>query len=370
MNAHAYAPSDAIEADVLLARGGDHAAFHRLVEYSGNAVCSIALAITRNVAASEDIAQEAYLAAWTGLGNLRNPASFLPWMRQLARNQAHYWRRSQREVADEPALSVAADARPRPDDALVRAETERVLEEVLEQLPDEAREVLVLYYREASSTRQVSLLLGISEDAVRQRISRARALVRQEMLARFGGRVAATAPGVAFFASVAGAMTFAAPSASAAIGLTSASAGSTTGSLTAATMAKASVTAGAFSWAGVLLGMRYLEPVFDEQERRELRRFRNGVLAIVTLGCPIVAMSTTSPMALLISIQSLYLILGALYGVVLPRILRRRSAWEQSVDPQLAAQNRRRRLWATAGRAAGAAIGGTMIMGVVTMLMH
>ena len=366
MNAHAHAvPAavDSIEADVLLARDGDHAAFRRLVEYTGNTVCSIALAISRNIEASEDIAQEAYLAAWTGLRNLRNPSSFLPWMRQLTRNQAHYWRRSQHELTDQPALTVAADSRPPADDALVAAETSRILDEVLDQLPDEAREVLVLYYREESSTRQVSLLLGISEEAVRQRICRGRALVREEMLARFGTTVVKTTPGAAFFAGVAGAVTFVAPTASAALVM----AGGSPASLSAATIAKSSLAAGAFGWLGVLLGMRYLEPAHDEKEARELRRFRNFVLAVVTVGCPIVAASATSALALLISIQSLYLVLGLLYGVFLPRILRRRTAWEQSIDPQLAAQNRRKRLWATVGRAAGAAIGGSMVMGLVAI---
>lgn len=49
---------------------GDEAAFRRLVDRSANTVCSIALAIVRNVEASEDIAQEAFLAAWSSLRTL------------------------------------------------------------------------------------------------------------------------------------------------------------------------------------------------------------------------------------------------------------------------------------------------------------
>ena len=82
-----------LESDVLLASNGDEAAFRRLVDESANTVCSIALAIVRNVQASEDVAQEVFLAAWSNLKKLRNPASFLPWLRQVTRNQAHLWRR-------------------------------------------------------------------------------------------------------------------------------------------------------------------------------------------------------------------------------------------------------------------------------------
>jgi DNA-directed RNA polymerase specialized sigma24 family protein len=80
-----------LESDVLLAGKGDEAAFRRLVDSSANTVCSIALAIVRNVEASEDIAQEAFLTAWSNLRSLRNPSSFLPWLRQVTRNQAHLW---------------------------------------------------------------------------------------------------------------------------------------------------------------------------------------------------------------------------------------------------------------------------------------
>jgi RNA polymerase sigma factor (sigma-70 family) len=349
-----------LESDVMLAGRGDEAAFHRLVERSANTVCSIALAIVRNVEASEDIAQEAFLAAWTNIRSLRNPASFMPWLRQVTRNQAHLWQREhRREIADDAVVAAAADARPSATDSLLAEEERRLLTEVLDQLPDEAREVLVLYYREGSSTRHVAQLLGISDDAVRQRLSRSRTLLREEMLQRFGRTLARTAPGAAFATAVAGALTVSAPTASAAIVASSAS---TLGTLSAATVVKASAVGGLFGWFGVLMGMRSLQPHFDEQEARALRRFRNVVLAVVTIGCVTVPFSMTSAMRLLVTVQTLYLVIGCLYAFWLPRILDRRMAWERSVNPEMAKKNRRQWMWATIGRAAGAAIGGAFLM--------
>src|SRR6185503_14340857 len=60
--------SDAAIIDVLAARGGDRDAFARLVDGYRNVVCSITLAIARDVHASEDLAQDVFVAAWTGLG--------------------------------------------------------------------------------------------------------------------------------------------------------------------------------------------------------------------------------------------------------------------------------------------------------------
>lgn len=349
-----------LESDVLLAGKGDDAAFRRLVDRSANTVCSIALAIVRNVEASEDIAQEAFLAAWSNLRNLRNPSSFLPWLRQVTRNQAHLWQREhRREIPDESVVAAAMDARPSVTDNLLADEERRLLAEVLDQLPDEAREVLVLYYREDSSTRHVAALLGISDDAVRQRLSRSRALLREEMLERFGRTIARTAPSAAFASAVAGALTFAAPTASAAIIATAA------GKVTAATIVKASAIGGVLGWFGVLMGMRYLEPWFDDQEARELRRFRNIVLTVMTLGAVAVALNSSTAMRLLIAVQSLYLALSYLYAFRLPRILDRRMAWERSVNPETAKQSRRQWMWATIGRAVGAAIGGAVIMALI-----
>jgi RNA polymerase sigma factor (sigma-70 family) len=342
-----------LESDVTLAGNGDEAAFGRLVDRSANTVCSIALAIVRNVEASEDIAQEAFIAAWKNLRNLRNPASFLPWLRQVTRNQAHLWQREhRREITDEDVVMAAADARPSAADQLLADEERRLVTEVLDRLPDEAREVLILYYREESSSRHVAQLLGISDDAVRQRLSRGRALLREEMLQRFGHTVARTAPGAAFAGAVAGALTFTAPTASAA------AIAMTAGRITAAGIAKVTAIGGVFGWFGVLMGMRYLQPYFDDEEARSLRRFRNTVLAVVTLGGLGIALNSSTPWRIVISVQSVYCAIGGLYAFWLPRILDRMMKDQQSIDPELAKKNRRQWMWATIGRAVGAANGG------------
>src|SRR5688500_18082989 len=82
--------SQTLAPDVHLAASGSLDAFARIVDKTSGLVCSITLAIVRNVEDSEDLAQEVYLAAWQALPKLRNPASFLPWLRQTARNSARH----------------------------------------------------------------------------------------------------------------------------------------------------------------------------------------------------------------------------------------------------------------------------------------
>src|SRR5690606_24975753 len=112
-------------------------------------------------------------------------------------------------------------------DALVDSEEKRALREALDALPSSAREVLVLYYREGRSVRQTAELLGIGEDAVKQRLARARSRVRDLMLDGAGRTLSRTAPGAAFVAGVSIALSAATPgvAAAASIGLGKTTAG-------------------------------------------------------------------------------------------------------------------------------------------------
>jgi len=208
-----------IHLELPAARGGDQAAYGRIVQMSQNATTAIALAITRDVQASQDIAQEAYLKAWQQLGRLQNTTSFLPWLRQITRNLARDYLRARREriVAGEAAdiaIAQAADPDACPMQQIIDDETGRVAADLISDLPDESREVLLLYYREGGNSKQVAALLGLSDAAVRKRLSRARRSLREDLIARFRDFAESSAPGTAFTLLVtAGLAAFAKPAA-------------------------------------------------------------------------------------------------------------------------------------------------------------
>ena len=208
--------SSIIDHDLPAAAGGDRAAYSRIVSACQNSVTSIALAMVRDVHASEDIAQEAFLSAWQNIRRLQNPSSFLPWLRQITRNLANDHLRSRqrqpRAVDDvEAAIAAAADPEPSTVERLIEAERTEVAAELISALPDESREVLLLYYREGQSSQQVAALLGLSDAAVRKRLSRARSTVRSELLDRFAVFARASAPSVGFTTMVASALGVIAP---------------------------------------------------------------------------------------------------------------------------------------------------------------
>ncbi len=199
--------SAALQADFIAARRGDEEAFARLVRATQRMVSSVALAVTRDVQLSEDIAQDTYLKAWQKLAGMSYPDSFLPWLRQVTRNGAidHLRRRRHRELELGDSDTRVTDARhagPGPEALLLSAKQAETLALALDRIPDESREVLLLFYREGQSSRQVADLLGLSDGAVRKRLQRAREFLQAGLLAEVGDVARRSAPGTAFTAIV------------------------------------------------------------------------------------------------------------------------------------------------------------------------
>lgn len=167
---HPIAVSDAelLEAS----KRGEHAAFGTLVERYQDIVCAVSYSRTRDQALSEDVAQETFLAAWRQLDQLREPQRLRAWLCGIARNLAAKARkRTAREMPVDDPVVPAGD---NPFDAVSEAQAERVVGDALARVPDTYRDVLVLYYREQRSIRDVARALEISEAAALQRLARGR----------------------------------------------------------------------------------------------------------------------------------------------------------------------------------------------------
>jgi len=197
-----------LDTDFPAARRGEPDAFARLVRATQRMVATVALAVTRDVPASEDIAQETFLIAWQRIGAMQNADSFLPWLRQVARNRAidHVRRARYQEIAldtSDDRLAAAISSSAGPEESLRDSEEHALLMRALDEIPDGSREVLLLFYREGQSSRNVAALLGLSDAAVRKRLQRARDSLQAELLAAVGKVADRTAPGLAFTTAVA-----------------------------------------------------------------------------------------------------------------------------------------------------------------------
>ena len=345
-----------IDTHLAAAASGDREAFGQIVLACQNSITAIALVIVRDVAASEDIAQEAFLSAWNNLRRLQNPSSFLPWLRQITRNLARDHlrarRRLPREVDDaDAAIASAADPQPNPFEHLLEREHQELAAEMISTLPADSREVLLLYYREGQSSRQVAALLGLSDAAVRKRLSRARQVVRAELLARFAGFAQASAPSAAFTAIVAAALAVASPPAAAAGVLAGVAAASGTKSLGNLLLGSAgSIGLGLVgAFAGIYLGLRsQLRDAIDDAERVGL--VRSAVMsALATIGFLVTVVLLARfddgwQLPVLATLAFMAVVFHQAI-VVQPRVLARRHALEAQRDPRAAAIKRRRERW-------------------------
>jgi RNA polymerase sigma factor (sigma-70 family) len=215
--------------DVDLAKNGDQQAFERLIRQTRNLVSSVALTIVKDLDNSEDVAQQVYIGAWKNMSELKNSSSFLPWLRQMTRYKALNFLRdnkTQQKISGEEAdllLSQFCDPKLDVDISLHRQQSNVILQDFINQLPEESREIVLLYYREEQSSQQVARLLEISEVNIRKKLSRVRQLLHDRILSKHGKLLLSTAPALGFSSLVLGALTTSSPVAAATVSSAAAS---------------------------------------------------------------------------------------------------------------------------------------------------
>jgi RNA polymerase sigma factor (sigma-70 family) len=188
---------------VKLGLNGDRDAFGQLVTRYQSPVCALAYSACGNLSHSQDLAQETFVTAWRKLSDLKEPAKFKAWLYGIARNLIHNAFRQQTrnplaaaEPLDECLTTTATLSNP--TEQAISKEEEGILWRSLEHIPETYREPLILFYREHQSIERVAAILELSEEVVRQRLSRGRKLLHERVIAFVEGALEQTAPGPAF----------------------------------------------------------------------------------------------------------------------------------------------------------------------------
>jgi RNA polymerase sigma factor (sigma-70 family) len=192
---------------------GDRDAFGRIVERYQALVCSITYGATGSLSVSEDLAQETFITAWRNLTGLRDAAKLRAWLCGIARNLTNNFLRRHEPVRLAEPLDIDLPAsEPSPARQAVSREEEAILWRALGQIPETYREPMILFYREQQSVERVARQLELSEDAVKQRLSRGRKLLAEEVATFVEGTLERTTPGRAFTLDVLSALPLAAAS--------------------------------------------------------------------------------------------------------------------------------------------------------------
>jgi RNA polymerase sigma-70 factor (ECF subfamily) len=196
-NPAAATTSETSLSDLTLVRQsleGDHKAFEIIMRRNNRALYRAARSILRDDADAEDAVQDAYVRAYQSFGQFQGESKLSTWLTRIVINESLERLRKQKREAGkislenvvnlESHIDRTVDGEPRPDgpeSAAMRAQTRRLLEHKIDQLPPAFRTVFVLRALEEMSVEETALCLGVPEATVRTRFFRARSMLRESL---------------------------------------------------------------------------------------------------------------------------------------------------------------------------------------------
>lgn len=183
----ATSPETTADTELLAAaRAGDKAALERLLARHQAQVYRFGMRMCRDPEDAADVVQDTLLAMAKGIRDFRGDSSVSTWLYTVARSFCIKKRRRSKFAGEETSLDTSgareaqklADPSQTPDEALAAKEVQDALEAAIQDLEPMYREVLVLRDAEGLTAPEVAKVLGISVQAVKSRLHRARLAVR------------------------------------------------------------------------------------------------------------------------------------------------------------------------------------------------
>jgi len=177
-------------------RQGDKSACADCVELHSAGVYRLALRLMGTEAEAEDVVQETFLSAFKAIESFEGRSNLSTWLYRIAHNAAMMrLRRSHPETisVDEADRSEEGWTTPRqlfdwcclPESDFDTSETRQHLEQAIRDLPEKLKAVFVLRELEGQSTEEVAQALGLSIEAVKTRLHRARLWLRERLSSYF-----------------------------------------------------------------------------------------------------------------------------------------------------------------------------------------
>ena len=187
------APSD--ETLLAQARAGNRQSLETLLERHQGRVYRFGMKMCRNPEDAKDVLQDTLLAMARGVRDFRGSSSISTWLYTIARSFCIKKRRKSKFAPeDEGSLETGAPAEARtladpaetPDEVLAGKQMERALEQAIAELEPMYREVLLLRDAEGLTAPEVAEVLGVTTQAVKSRLHRARLAVRERVAPLLG----------------------------------------------------------------------------------------------------------------------------------------------------------------------------------------
>jgi RNA polymerase sigma-70 factor (ECF subfamily) len=173
-------------------RAGDDAAFEEVVRENAARLLVVARRYLSSEEDAQDAVQDAFLSAFRSIGQFRGGSRLSTWLHRITVNAALMKLRTRRRRPEEPIddllpgflgdghmTQAPAEWRPLTDELMARAETRMLVMTSIKSLPESYRHVLLLRDIEELDTEEVAEILGVSPNAVKTRLHRARQALRR-----------------------------------------------------------------------------------------------------------------------------------------------------------------------------------------------
>ena len=181
------------------AKRQDQAALAEIYEQTSGAVYRVLKVLIKNDEDTvQDLLQDTYVKAFTRLDQLQDESKLLPWLKTIANNSAKDWLKKCKPVLftamagnegneETEALSfeenIEADRiDENPELAMDEKEVRRLVMEILNQLPEDQRVVLGMFYYEDMSVKEIASILEVSDNTVKSRLNYGRKKVKELVL--------------------------------------------------------------------------------------------------------------------------------------------------------------------------------------------
>ena len=174
---------------VTAAQNGDNGALNELFSAFYNDVYYFALKTLKDDEIACDVTQEAFVEIIRTIGNLQEPAAFVKWMKQITYHQCtRYFKKKKDVIVDEDEDgntlfdTVQEDKTDFiPDEALDQDEFKKTILAMLDDLSEEQRAAVLMFYYDEMSVKQIAEIQGVSENTVKSRLNYARKGIKKSV---------------------------------------------------------------------------------------------------------------------------------------------------------------------------------------------
>ena len=180
-----------IEVLVRRAQNGDLQAMEQLLEAAHTPVSYQCRKMMSRPEDAQDLTQEILLAVYQNIGKLEEPKAFWSWLNRITATRCmNALTRTHVDLQfaeDEEGHSILddleeTDEQSIPDKAIDNAETARMIDEIVSNLPEAQRLSTLMYYYDEMSIKEIAQIMGVSENTVKSRLKLARKAIEEKVL--------------------------------------------------------------------------------------------------------------------------------------------------------------------------------------------